>query len=188
MSDSPEEFVAEQERLKQRPSRARYDKAHALLERKWRRRELAPDRMMREVVDVLWDIFAGSPYSWVGFYLLSGGGQSLVLGPHRDKPACSPLPMHGVCGQVARSGVAMRVADVGALGEAHIVCDPRNVSEIALPVRDRDGKVWGVFDVDSTQPAAFDDMDQRWLETILKRFEQTNAPEPGHQRPGEASV
>jgi hypothetical protein len=28
-------------------------------------------------------------------------------------------------------------------------------------------------------PAAFDEMDQRWLEKILKRFEETGAPESG---------
>jgi putative methionine-R-sulfoxide reductase with GAF domain len=180
MEDIPDRS-AEEARLKARPSRARYDKAHLVLERKWRRRELHADRMMREVVDVLWDAFAGSPYSWCGFYLLAADGKSLVLGPHRDRPACSPLPMHGVCGRVASSGRALVAPDVQALGEAHIECDPRNVSEIALPVFDKTGKVWAVFDADSAVPAAFDEMDQRWLEKILKRFEETGAPESGRQ-------
>ncbi len=179
MEDLPEDRSAEENRLKTRPSRARYDKVHLALERKWRRRELKADRMMREVVDTLWDAFAASPYSWCGFYLLAADGGSLTLGPHRDKPACSPLPMHGVCGRVASSGQAMVVPDVKALGDAHIECDPRNLSEIALPVRGKDGKVWAVFDVDSAAPAAFDDMDQRWLEKILRRFEETSAPESG---------
>ena len=171
--------ATEEERLKGRPSRARYDKVHLALERKWRRRELKADRMMREVVDVLWNSFADSPYSWCGFYLLALDGKSLVLGPHRDKPACSPLPMHGVCGRVASSGRALVVPDVKALGKAHIECDPRNLSEIVLPVFDKGGKVWAVLDVDSAAPAAFDEMDQRWLEKIVKRFEETSAPESG---------
>jgi putative methionine-R-sulfoxide reductase with GAF domain len=179
MEDHPEDRAAEEKRLQTRPSRARYDKAHLALERKWRRRELKADRMMREVVDVLWDTFAQSPYSWCGFYLLATDGQSLVLGPHRDKPACSPLSLHGVCGRVASGGEAMVVPDVKALGEAHIECDPKNVSEIVLPVRDKTGKVWAVFDADSAAPAAFDEMDQRWLEKILRRFEETAAPESG---------
>ena len=178
MEDFPDRST-EEERLRGRPSRARYDTVHLALERKWRRRELKADRMMREVVDVLWDAFADSPYSWCGFYLLAADGKSLVLGPHRDKPACSPLPMHGVCGRVASSGQALVVPDVKALGEAHIACDPRNLSEIVLPVFAKDGKVWAVFDVDSAAPSAFDEMDQRWLEKILKPFEKTAAPESG---------
>ena len=74
-----------------RPSRARYNKVHAELDRKWRRRELKSERMMREVVDVLWDTFAGAPYSWCGFYVLAHSGTELILGPHRDKPALISL-------------------------------------------------------------------------------------------------
>jgi len=180
MEDSPE-LSAEAERLKGRPSRARYDRVHLILERKWRRRALRPERMMREVVDALWGAFAGSPYSWCGFYVLSEDRQSLLLGPHRDKPACSPLPLHGVCGRVAAAGKALVVPDVKALGEAHIECDPRNLSEIALPVFDKSGKVWAVLDVDSVAPAAFDQMDCRWLEKILKPFQEVAAPESGRQ-------
>ena len=164
------EMLAQEDAMKGRPSRARYNKVHAALERKWRRRELSAERMMREVVDALWDTFAGSPYCWCGFYLVGGQGQGLHLGPHRDKPACSPLPLHGVCGKVAESGEAMIVADVKALGDAYVGCDPKAVSEIALPVFDRDWKVWAVFDADSEQAAAFDAMDARWLERILARF------------------
>jgi len=179
MEDIPEDSSAAERHLKARPSRARYDKVHLTLERKWRRRELKPDRMMREVTDVLWDAFAGSPYSWCGFYLLANDGQSLVLGPHRDQPAGTPLPMHGVCGRAVAGGKAIVVPDVQALGEAYIACDPRTRSEIALPVFDKTGKVWAVFDVDSAAPAAFDEMDQRWLEKLLKRFEEVAAPESG---------
>lgn len=167
----------EKRALKDRPSRARYNKVHANLERRWRRRELKPERMMREVVDELWDQFGGSPYSWCGFYLWGPSRQELVLGPHRDKPACSPLPLHGVCGEVAQSGECVIVADVKALGGAYIECDPKNVSEIVVPVFDHKGKIWAVFDVNSDQAGAFDDMDQRWLDRILKNFQEVDKPE-----------
>lgn len=167
----------EEEGLKDRPSRARYDKARAVLDRKWRRRELRTDRMMREVVDVLWDNFAGAPYSWCGFYVLSPDASQLILGPHRDKPACSPLALHGVCGAAIKSGAPQIVADVKALGQAHIECDPKNLSEIALPVFDPDGKVWAVLDVDSAQLNAFNEMDQRWLDRILKPFSTVTRPQ-----------
>ncbi|MBI5631734.1 MAG: GAF domain-containing protein [Elusimicrobia bacterium] len=160
-----------QENLKDRPSRARYNKVHHALDTKWRRRTLEAERMMREVVDELWDQFAQSPYSWCGFYILEPAKEQLTVGPHRDKPACSPLPLHGVCGKVAQSGKPLIVPDVRALGQAHIVCDPKNLSEIALPVFDSQGKVWAVLDVDSEELGAFDTMDQRWLERILKPFQ-----------------
>lgn len=161
--------------ISDRPSRARYDKVRATLDRKWRRRQLDCDRMMREVVDVLWDNFGGNPYSWCGFYRLSKDGESLTLGPHRDKPACSPLPMHGVCGDVVKSLTARIVPDLGALGEGHVVCDPKSRSEIVVPVFNADGSLYAVFDVDSEQVGAFDEMDQRWLERIVKRFQEVGA-------------
>lgn len=167
MEDLPE---LQGDKFKGRPSRARYDAVYHELDRKFRRMQPTADRLMRHIVDALWDQFGNNPYSWCGFYTLQPDGEALILGAHRDKPACSPLPMHGVCGQVAKSGKAMNVPDVKALGEAHIVCDPRNVSELCLPVYNKDQKLFAVFDVDSTQPNAFDEMDQRWLERILKHF------------------
>ncbi|MDP3102864.1 MAG: GAF domain-containing protein, partial [Phenylobacterium sp.] len=49
----------------------------------------------------------------------------------------------------------------------HIACDGRSVSEIVAPVFDAGGKLIAVLDVDSEQPAAFDSVDQQWLERIL---------------------
>lgn len=174
--DDLQKQVDEANRLKTRPSRARYNQLYADLDKKWRRRELKSERMMREVVDALWDAFANSPYSWVGFYVLSPNGVELNLGPHRDKPACSPIQLHGVCGKALKTGQTQRVADVKALGDAHIECDPRNRSEIAVPVYNYEGKIWAVLDVDSADLDAFDDMDQRWLEKICRAFESVGKP------------
>jgi putative methionine-R-sulfoxide reductase with GAF domain len=174
----PDQSRARKE-LMARPSRARYDKTHANLQKKWRRRELRAERMMREIVDELWEQFEGAPYSWCGFYLLSPDGSRLILGPHRDKPACSPLPLHGVCGRALKEGKSILVDDVKALADRHIECDPRNQSEIALPVYDKDGKIWAVFDVDSAEKAAFDEMHERWLERILKEFQCLARPNAG---------
>ncbi len=175
MNDQPTQ--SEEIDIKERPSRARYNLVHATLERKWRRRRnLEPGRMMQEVIEELWEQFSGSPYSWCGFYRFKPGSDSMVLGPHRDKPACSPLPLHGVCGKTAKSGEPVVVPDVKELGDAHVECDPRNVSEVVVPVFDRDGEVWAVLDVDSEKKAAFDEMDVRWLERILKPFRNLNRP------------
>lgn len=169
--------ILERNQLQSRPSRARYDAVHHALDRKWRRRELKSDRMMREIIDVLWDTFAASPYSWCGFYVLNPARTEFILGPHRDKPACSPLPLSGVCGRAFKEAKTIIVPDVHAPGVAHIECDPKNQSEIVVPAFDKDGKVWAVLDVDSQAKAAFDEMDQRWLETILRNFEKVGRPE-----------
>lgn len=178
MSESGEfeREIKERKQILGRPSRARYNKVHAALDSKWRRRELRPERMMREIVDVLWDEFAGEPYSWCGFYLPAPDGQGLILGAHRDKPACSPLPLHGVCGKVFKTGQGMLVPDVKALGDAHVECDPKNQSEVCVAALDKDGKVIAVLDVDSERLNAFDDMDQRWLERILSKFREIGLP------------
>lgn len=130
----------------------------------------AREERMRALVDALWAEFGKDPYSWVGFYLLESDGKSMTLGPRRDKPACSPLEMHGVCGRCARENKTIIVDDVHALGADHIVCDPRNLSEICVPVRDARGKVFAVLDVDSERLAAFDDADRAALERLLEPF------------------
>ena len=48
---------------------------------------------MQRVVDVLWDALHSAGISWVGFYECDGGDE-MILGPRRDKPACSPIGMH----------------------------------------------------------------------------------------------
>lgn len=128
------------------------------------------EERMAVMVDELWAAFAREPYSWVGFYLLEPDGRSMTLGPRRDKPACSPLEMHGVCGRCARENRTVIVDDVHALGADHIVCDPRNLSEICLPVRGADGKAFAVLDVDSERLAAFDATDAAELERLLAAF------------------
>ena len=67
----------------------------------------------------------------------------------------------------ALTGKTQLVKDVHAF-PGHIACDGRSQSEIVVPVFNADGQLIAVFDVDSDQPAAFDEVDQVWLEQILK--------------------
>lgn len=60
------------------------------------------------------------------------------------------------------------MADVHAF-PGHIACDNRSQSEVVVPVLDAAGELIAVFDVDSDRPAAFDETDVHWLETILTR-------------------
>jgi putative methionine-R-sulfoxide reductase with GAF domain len=123
------------------------------------------EERMRFVVDLLWERLKDHGVSWVGCYLPEGESE-MVLGPSRDKPACSPIGMHGACGQAFRSGRSLVVRDVAELGENYIACDPRDVAEAVLPVFE-DGMCWGVLDVDSFERGAFDESDVAGLTRVL---------------------
>lgn len=124
-----------------------------------------PQRM-QAAVDALWDALKDTGVSWVGFYLHEGDDE-LVLGPRRDKPACSPLGLHGVCGQAFRQRKPLVVRDVLELGENYVACDPRDRSEIVVPLLEPDGTCWGVLDLDSHVFGAFSEEDVIGLRAVL---------------------
>jgi len=104
-------------------------------------------------------------YFWTGFYRVVG--DELLIGPYQGPPGCSRIARgRGVCGTAWAESAIQVVPDVHAF-PGHIACDPRSNSEIVVPVRDSHGEVIAVFDVDSTEKHAFDEVDQRWLEQIL---------------------
>ena len=125
---------------------------------------------MTAVVDALWDGLRDTGVTWVGFYVDQPGepdDQRLVLGPHRDTPACSPLGLHGVCGQAVRFRRPRIVDDTAELGEDYIACDPRDRSEICVPLLDESGVCWGVIDLDSHDVGAFGERDEAGLREVL---------------------
>jgi len=133
----------------------------------------ALDIRMQTVVDALWEAFSAEGYSWVGFYLAdeaADDGERLVLGPRRDKPACSPIGLHGVCGQAYASRRTTIVRDVLDLGEAYVACDPRDRSEIVIPIFDpeRNPGCIGVLDVDSWEIGSFDQRDAEGLARVVQ--------------------
>lgn len=109
-------------------------------------------------------------FDWVGFYLKVGENR-LEIGPYQGTVGCFFIPFgKGVCGTVAATGKTVIVPDVNAF-TGHIACDARTRSEIVIPVY-QNSELWGVFDVDSHQPAAFDHIDQYYLENILTEWFQ----------------
>jgi L-methionine (R)-S-oxide reductase len=121
------------------------------------------------LVDAVWAEFGDHrPVSWVGFYHLGAG--EMTLGPRRDKPACSPIGLHGACGQAALSGRSLLVRDVRMLGANYIACDPQDLAELVVPVRDHAGKVLGVIDLDSYAAGAFDEVDQTAIEELVREL------------------
>ena len=139
--------------------------------------EPAGDRTtwMRTVVDRLWDALHPTGVSWVGFYVHEGR-DDLILGPHRDKPACSPILLHGACGQAFMSRKPLVIRDVAELGENYIACDANDRSEVVVPLFDEAGVCWGVLDLDSYDVGSFDDGDIEGLESVLQAAGLTAAP------------
>jgi putative methionine-R-sulfoxide reductase with GAF domain len=129
---------------------------------------------MQVVVDALWDALEPRGVSWVGFYVHEGGDE-LVLGPRRDKPACSPIGLHGACGQAFTNRRPLVVPDVTKLGANYIACDPRDRSEVVIPLSDNDGECWGVLDLDSHEVGAFDESDVAGLTEVLRAAGLTTA-------------
>ncbi|MEM6643451.1 MAG: GAF domain-containing protein [Bacteroidota bacterium] len=104
-------------------------------------------------------------FFWVGFYLVDGA-EELVLGPFQGPVACTRIKKgKGVCGSAWDQAKTIIVPDVDAF-PGHIACATASRSEIVLPFFKK-GKIIGVLDVDSDHLAAFDEEDQRHLESIL---------------------
>lgn len=109
---------------------------------------------------------ADARFDWTGFYRVVGP-DLLKIGPYQGGHGCLTIPFsRGVCGAAARSGTVQLVPDVEAFAD-HIACSSSTRSELVLPVRDRAGRLIGVFDIDSDQPDAFTEGDATALQAIL---------------------
>lgn len=108
--------------------------------------------------------------NWAGFYIMEDN--TLVLGPFQGKPACIEIPAgRGVCGTAVAEKRTQLVEDVHQF-PGHIACDGASNSEIVVPIF-KDGKVWGVLDIDSPYYARFTKEDQIGLEALAKVLEET---------------
>ena len=103
--------------------------------------------------------------NWAGFYLRTS--DELVLGPFQGRPACVRIALgSGVCGTAVQEGRSQVVEDVHAF-PGHIACDPASRSEIVVPIRDAQGTIVAVLDLDSDQTGTFDDVDRVGLEALI---------------------
>lgn len=152
---------------------------------------------MEAAVDAIWNGLRNTGVSWVGFYIAEEeepDDRRLILGPRRDKPACSPIGLQGVCGACYRTGAVQIVRDVRDLGTSYVACDPRDASEIVIPLIETDGaggrdalptssdsddrrealltkkpgRCWGVLDLDSWDIGSFDERDGDGLREALQ--------------------
>lgn len=101
---------------------------------------------------------------WVGFYWVIE--DELVLGPFQGPVACTRIKKgRGVCGTSWEKEQTIIVEDVEKF-PGHIACSSASKSEIVVPIFHL-GKVMGVLDVDSSELAQFDSIDQLYLEKIV---------------------
>jgi L-methionine (R)-S-oxide reductase len=105
--------------------------------------------------------------NWAGFYFMRGS--ELVLGPFQGKPACIRIAVgRGVCGTAVERKASIVVPDVHAF-PGHIACDSASRSELVVPLI-KDGQVLGVLDLDSPNPARFDDADREGCEKLVQIY------------------
>jgi len=125
-------------------------------------------RRMVEVCDVLWRFFKDQGVSWVGFYEKDPDSDQMILGPSRNTPACSPIELRGACGMCWSKKRPIIVNDVHNLGENYIACDPRDRSEIIIPLFNDTGSCFGVLDLDSHDRNAFFEHDVTELRRLME--------------------
>ena len=113
-------------------------------------------------------IYARIPrLNWAGFYFLQN--ETLVLGPFQGLPACTRIPLgRGVCGTAAARNETIVVDDVHDF-PGHIVCDSASLSEIVVPLTIA-GKLSGVLDIDSPEPARFGPAERTLVEAIATLY------------------
>lgn len=71
-----------------------------------------------------------------------------------------------MCGKAASTATTQLIDDVEKF-PGHIACDSASKSEIVVPIL-VDGTVVAIIDVDCEVEAAFDDVDQKWLEMFAE--------------------
>ena len=102
-------------------------------------------------------------FFWCGFYIVHG--DKLIVGPYQGPVACQVLQGTGVCLAAVTQNQSIVVADVHKF-PGHIACDSRSNSEIVIPVRNPNGNIMAVLDVDSAAVGSFDETDRINLEII----------------------
>lgn len=104
-------------------------------------------------------------FFWTGYYFLKN--DKLIVGQYQGPVACQELAKDtGVCWAGINQQKAIVVPDVEKF-PGHIACDSRSKSEIVIPVKDNQGNIIGVLDVDSNEYNQFNEVDEEYLTKIL---------------------
>ena len=106
-------------------------------------------------------------FLWVGFYLVKS--DELVLGPFQGPIACTRIQKgKGVCGVSWEKSETVIVPDVEKFN-GHITCSSLSKSEIVIPIL-KNKEVIAVLDVDSSELNTFDEVDNKYLSSLLNEI------------------
>ena len=106
-------------------------------------------------------------FHWTGFYR-TVKPNLLKIGPYQGGHGCLVISFDkGICGAAARTGETQDVPDVHARPE-HIACSSTTLSELVVPIKNSDGRVVAVLDLDSDIPAAFSSADVEFVEHLCQ--------------------
>jgi len=109
-------------------------------------------------------------YWWVGIYFAEKG--KLMLGPFQGPIACTTIGFDkGVCGKCWKEKATIIVDNVDEF-PGHIACSSETKSEIVIPAFNKKGDVSLVLDIDSENLSDFDEIDQQYLEKVVKIIER----------------
>ena len=103
-------------------------------------------------------------FSWTGFYLHEN--DELIVGPFQGPVACLKLQKDkGVCWSAVNRKDSVLVGNVHEF-PGHIACDANSCSEVVIPCKDQNGKIYAVLDIDSYDFNAFNNDDISQLEKL----------------------
>ena len=106
----------------------------------------------------------GMGFFWTGFYKVDNN--DLVVGPYQGPVACLRIQYgKGVCGSAWKLAETIVVPDVTEF-PGHISCSAESLSEIVVPLMDKNAEVRAILDVDSNHLNAFDKTDKEYLEQL----------------------
>ena len=104
-------------------------------------------------------------FFWTGVY--ASVNDELIVRSYQGPVACQKLRHHvGVCWTAINSKKALIVDNVNEF-PGHIACNSMTQSEIVIPIKDQDGKIFACLDVDSKALSSFDKDDEIGLTKIL---------------------
>lgn len=115
-------------------------------------------------------------FEWVGIYLL-GEDDELWLHNYVGEPTDhAKIPVGtGVCGRAVAERTNLNIPDVSA-EENYLSCSPEVQSELVVLIRAGDD-IFGQFDLDSEEPAAFTEDDEVALIQIADKLAEQLAAE-----------
>lgn len=104
-------------------------------------------------------------FFWTGVYVLQDG--ELIVRSYQGPVACQKLRTNsGVCWAAVNKGETLIVDNVEEF-PGHIACNSASKSEIVIPLKDKEGTIFGCLDIDSKEYGSFDRADEEGIKMIL---------------------